>query len=413
MKITLVHPLSGLVSYADNRMTLENNFISLGLCYLASELKSKEYQVSLIDARRYQNEYEILYKILEFSPDIIGFHCQCISYNFVKHMSELIKARYGNKHKICVGGIHPTLKPDDFEFADYIFCGEGEKTFTERIGNLDGDKVIQCERVEDLDNIRFPDREIYRDYKGKIQNKVVPLMEMPLVDIIIGRGCVYDCLFCQPSERKLFGKMRMRSVDNVIEELKELYSRYQFKSVFIHDDTFTWNKKWLDSFFGAVSNLDFKFKFICQGTVRDLANGDELIKKMKSAGLETIIIGFESGSQRILDFIGKKVNVEDNIGVAEILKQNGIKIWANYMLGIPTETREDIDETLKMIKEIEPEHRSPSFFTPHIGTYLYDYCIENNLILTNDYDKQHRYPNEAKIKNIDYKYIVEKMREEF
>jgi radical SAM superfamily enzyme YgiQ (UPF0313 family) len=120
------------------------------------------------------------------------------------------------------------------------------------------------------------------------------------------------------------------------------------------------------------------------------------------------MVGFESGSQRILDFLKKGVTVEENIKAAQILKQYGLKIFANYMFGVPTETNDEVKKTVRMIKEINPDCHSPTFFTPYPGSYLYDYVMEKNLSLMNAHAKYDRSPASGeKIKGVDYQFLRE------
>ncbi len=91
-------------------------------------------------------------------------------------------------------------------------------------------------------------------------------------------------------------------------------------------------------------------------------------------GLRGYFVGFESGNARVLNFLRKGTTPERNLEAAKVCRKYGLAIWANYMLGIPTETREEVMDTVNMIREIDPDYYSPSFFTPHPGTDLYDYC---------------------------------------
>lgn len=88
-----------------------------------------------------------------------------------------------------------------------------------------------------------------------------------------------------------------------------------------------------------------------------------------------------------------------------------IKIWANYMLGIPTETKEEVMDTVRMINEIRPEHYSPAFYTPHPGSDLYAYCLKEGLSLIRSHDSYRRNPAEAKIKGLDYDFLYLAMKE--
>jgi radical SAM superfamily enzyme YgiQ (UPF0313 family) len=130
-----------------------------------------------------------------------------------------------------------------------------------------------------------------------------------------------------------------------------------------------------------------------------------MVALMKEAGLSLLFIGFESGNQRVLNFLRKGTKVEDNYRAAEICRKYGIKIWANYMMGIPTETKEEVMDTVRMIQAIKPDHYSPAFFTPHPGSDLFSYCEEHGLSLIQSHDSYRRNPTEGKIKGIDYEFL--------
>jgi hypothetical protein len=122
------------------------------------------------------------------------------------------------------------------------------------------------------------------------------------------------------------------------------------------------------------------------------------------------VIGFESGSQRMLDFMHKDTTVEQNFEAAEICHKLGIKIWANYMVGLPTETKEEMQATFDMIRKIKPEKPSGAFFTPIVGTELYDYCKQHGLMVSEDPAVLgSRNPSVPKIKGVDYKWLRKQM----
>lgn len=130
-----------------------------------------------------------------------------------------------------------------------------------------------------------------------------------------------------------------------------------------------------------------------------------MVAIMADAGLKGYFIGFESGNQRILNLLRKGTTPLLNRQAAQICRQHGLVVWANYMLGMPTETREEVMDTVRMIREIDPDYYSPAFFTPHPGTDLYDYCVDQGLSLITDYDSYRRNPTEAKIKGQDYEFL--------
>jgi len=233
----------------------------------------------------------------------------------------------------------------------------------------------------------------------------------PFVTVIAGRGCLYNCSFCQPAERAIFGKkVRRRSVDNVMAELRELRSRYGFQSMMIHDDCLTEDVGWVHEFCGKYRE-EFHLPFACQTRADIVCKQEEMVRELKDAGLRLFFIGFESGNQRILNFLRKGTKVEHNYQAAEICRKYGIKIWANYMFGVPTETKEEVMDTVRMIRTIKPDHYSPAFFTPHPGSDLFTYCEEHNLSLITDHDGYRRNATECKIKGIEYDFLFTALNE--
>jgi anaerobic magnesium-protoporphyrin IX monomethyl ester cyclase len=107
----------------------------------------------------------------------------------------------------------------------------------------------------------------------------------------------------------------------------------------------------------------------------------------------------------VLKFIRKGTTRQVNLQAARVCRKYGIKIWANYMLGLPTETKEEVMETISMLQQIDPDYYSPAFYTPHPGSDLYDYCLENDLSLITSHDQYRRNPTEAKIKGQDYEFL--------
>jgi len=217
------------------------------------------------------------------------------------------------------------------------------------------------------------------------------------------RGCPFNCNFCQPAERMTFGgKVRLRDLKDVVAEIKEIKDKYGLNSFMIHDDLFIISKERIMEFVKLYKASGVKAKFLCQGRADLIIKYQKEIGELKKVGLIGIMIGFESGSDRVLKFLEKHTTVAQNYESARILKKLGVKIWANYMLGIPTETFAEMWKTFVMVKKINPEYLSPSLFTPYPETGLYDYCKEHNLLLIERYDQYRRSLGGDKIKGINY-----------
>jgi radical SAM superfamily enzyme YgiQ (UPF0313 family) len=310
---------------------------------------------------------------------------------------------------VIVGGVHPTVKLNDFindMTVDYIVQGEGEVALANLLtyikkGVRDIPRIHQRQHVK-LDSIPFIDRNLWDDeYPYKLAFKGEP----PFVTIVTSRACTKNCSFCQPCSRLIFGNdERRRSVANVIAELEVLDEQYHFKSWMIHDDGFLQNIAWVQAFIETYKTKGFGPRpLIIQCRSNYIVEHPELIRELRSVlGLELAIVGFESGSDKVLKIMRKGTTAAMNIKAADVLHENGVKIFANILFGVPGETNEDVDLTMDMVKRIKPEHFSPASFSPYPGSELHDYCKKNQLIVTEYAD---RHVGAVKIRGIDYDYI--------
>ena len=411
MKVLLVHASissCGFNSYGRGDLT-ESSWINHGLASISAYLKAKGHKVLLLDLRLLSGWEEFKDGVKKFSPEIAGISMMSVDFNPVMECVSRLK-EVNPSLIVTVGGPHPTIAPEEVlenKLIDHIITGEGELSFADLIEGLSlgkkQERLIKG-RTPDLDSLPFVDRELY-----SVKEEPVPLdLPRPFVTIIAGRGCLYNCSFCQPAEKKIFGdKVRRRSVANVISELKTL----RFKSMLIHDDCLTEDKQWINDFCREYEAAGFKQPFVCQSRADIICRSEEMVKNMRRAGLFCFIIGFESGSQRILNLLRKGTKIEHNINAAKLCRKYGIRVWANYMLGIPTETKEETLETVKMLHEIRPDYYSPAFFTPHPGSDLFDKCVKEGLSLVSSHDEYRRNPFGAKVKGIDYAFLQDALKE--
>jgi radical SAM superfamily enzyme YgiQ (UPF0313 family) len=200
-------------------------------------------------------------------------------------------------------------------------------------------------------------------------------------------------------------------VDNVIAELHELVEKYNLALFMFFDDCLTEDREWVTEFTEKYIAQGFDMPFFCQSRADIIVKHEDMAAQMAEAGLRGYFIGFESGNDRVLSFIRKGTTVEENLEAARICRKYDIKIWANYMLGLPTETKEEVMDTVRLMKEIDPDYYSPAFFTPHPGTDLYNYAVQHDLSRITDYDSYRRNPTEPKIKGQDYEFLKWAMAE--
>ena len=384
------------------------HWIQHGIALAIAYAKKNGLAVDLIDVRRLKNweEYEKIvseYDVLCFSVNSIDFHAylECL-----KHAKEV-----NSKAKVIVGGIQPTVKLSDFiedSRVDFIIQKEGEVTLANLLNQISSGKKeiprIQVGEPVELDSIPFIDRNLWeKEYPWGLDFSGKP----PFVTILTSRACLSNCFFCQPCARLMFGNVeRRRSVNNVIGEFRSLEEKYHFRSWMIHDDGFLQNLDWCKDFIRLFREEFGSRPFIIQSRADYLVRYKEILPELRSIGLEWAIVGFESGSDRVLSFLRKGTSRHMNLEAAKNLRKNDVKIFANIMLGVPTETREDVDLTMSMIQEIDPNCLSASTFSPYPGSYLYEYCKERDLIL-NEHATRDR--GAHKIKGVDYDYIEKKI----
>jgi anaerobic magnesium-protoporphyrin IX monomethyl ester cyclase len=423
MRVTLVYPGIVGAGFASAGKGMDAGWISHGLCILGACAKKAGHEVDLIDLRALRGWDHYREELARRRPQVVGVTMMSVDYNPGVQATTIAKEVDPNIVTV-VGGPHPTLALDEMQpltSVDHIVTHEGENAFVELLRRLEAGEA--CQRViegdrPDLDALPFADRDLFLDQWRQagytLDSPEVPLADLPVpfVTVIAGRGCLYNCSFCQPAEKILFGgRVRRRSVTNVIAELKYLRDRYRFRSLLIHDDCLTEDRKWVVEFCEAYQREGFSQPFFCQSRADIIVKNEDMVARMRSVGLSGFFIGFESGSPRMLKFMRKGTTVEQNLAAARVCRRHGIRVWANYMLGLPSETKDDIMATIQMLKEIDPDWYSPAFYTPHPGSDLYTYCVQNDLSLIKDHDSYRRNPTEVKIKGHDYDFLLWALKE--
>jgi len=418
MKTTLVYPGITGKGFDSLGQGMDSGWISHGLAMLSACAKEKGFAVDLLDLRAMRNWDHYREELLARRPDVVGVSMMSVDYNPARECLQIVRQALPEAVTI-VGGPHPTLMLDEVKddpHIAHIFLGEAEITFPEFLARQQrgepSERIIPSVHP-DLDALPFADHEFFLQEWRKWgytldspEAPFVPELPPPFVTIIAGRGCIYNCSYCQPAERLIFGRqVRRRSVPNVIAELQELRERYHFNSFMFHDDCLTEDREWVIEFCRAYRAAGFTQPFFCQSRADIIVKHEDMVKMMAEAGLRGYLIGFESGCDRVLKFIRKGTKRWQNLEAARICKKYGIAIWANYMLGLPTETKEEVMETITMLKQIDPDYYSPAFYTPHPGSDLYTYCIENDLSLIKSHDSYRRNPDEPKIKGVDYEWL--------
>jgi len=371
-----------------------------GMTYIAA--KNDDCDVEFLDMKSLANDAELKEKLKGY--DLIAFGLKSSYYAIGMKVVKFAKEQGS---KVLVGGYHATAAPGELlsnSDIDYVFHGESELTFPEFLKDPSKFKrSIIGKKPPNLDLLPFVDRDIYREPLENCLNWWHGGKLSKMTTVMAARGCPYKCAFCQPLEDNHFGKkLRRRSVDSIIAELRRLKELYHPDCLMIHDDTFLIQPKWIEEFIEKYPEIGLPFWAAARAD--GICEHPGLVKKLVDVGWELISVGYESGSQRILDILKKGTTVEQNYESTKIIRSTRAKIYANYITGLPWETKWDIQETAKMADIIAAEMPSWAYFTPYPGCELGEELIKRGWSLLNreTYD---RCPSGEKVKHVDYDYI--------
>ncbi len=364
--------------------------ISFGLAIISSLLKKNNHKVKLIDT---SFEKPNIAKIMQdYDPEFVGVSAASNDLSNAINICKEIK-KIKNIPIIC-GGYHATIAPEDIlkeDCFDASAIGEAELSFLELVNQFEKTKELDKTLLnfhfknkkneisnlnQDLDALPFADREIF-DYQRYINHN------RGLATFITSKGCPYVCSYCinkvLMDKYKNKGKfLRFRSIDNVLKEIKEVILKYKVKEIEFYDDTFTLDKKRIKEF-SQKYPLEIGLPFYINARVNAVAKEDFVL--LKKAGCVRVSIGIESGDPEIRNNVLKRNQTDDQIiNTFKWAKEAGLQTYSFNMIGIPQETKESINKTIKLNEIIQPDFVGVSIFNAFKGTELFNYCQENNLL---------------------------------
>ena len=371
--INTVDPFKGKVKYPP-----------LGIGYLISSLR-KKYGEHLIEFKVIQSKIER--EITKFKPDIVGISCLSPNYGLAIEYAKTVK-KYALP--VIIGGVHISMLPSSMtRDMDVGVIGEGEETICDLFGLFKDEGGFDRGKLRDINGI------VYREKNNKlhITSKRLPIepldnVPFPARDVLeidsntyifTSRGCPYRCVFCSSS--RFWDKVRFFSADYVVNEIELLVDRYGVNHIEVFDDLFILKKKRIESILRLLKERDLhgKVSFYCNARVNLIT--DEMVKLLEELRVNTIYLGFESGSDKILKYLkGGTMSVEDNENAIEAINKHKIEIQGSFIIGSPEESKRDALETLDFIKRNRLYNCSIYPLTPFPGTPIWEYAKSKNLV---------------------------------
>ncbi len=366
----------------------------MGLLYLSSHLKAKGFDVSVFDTTF--SAPEAFQRLLEDqSPRVVGIYANLLTRRRVLQMIRVCK---GLGITAVLGGPDAANYPEEYlaRGADVVVIGEGEETLQELLPEMErparsdlsrirgllllseeGNLVRTAPRpyLSDLDAQPLPDRgaidvgrylQVWREHHGATS-----------LSILTARGCSYRCSWCSHS---VFGYThRRRSPEKVAEELEMLVAEYRPDRVWYADDVFTMSRNWLTSYAEALHRRGLRVPF--ETTSREDRLEEETIELLADLGCYRLWLGVESGSQRVLDAMGRRTNAERAGKMIHLLREHGIQTGVFIMLGYEGEEMADLEATVSFLKESKPDSFLTTLAYPIKGTPYYQQVADRVVAL--------------------------------
>jgi len=399
--------------------------LPLGILAVASVLKKNNFEVELININEKEIDQAVDYMISK-KPLCIGLSVMTgIQTGHSAEMSKKIKAK--SKIPIVWGGIHPSLLPRqclESDYIDYLIVGEGEETIIEFTN-----KLKNKQSLKDVLGLGYKEkgRVMVNPKRPFIKNLDQYRLDFDLVNLekyifnlagyqrVIAyktsRGCPYNCAFCYNKEFS-HNRWRTWSIETVLEDINFLKKKYQIEAIKFYDDNFFVNKTRALQILNAIglpSHLELRIDVIDEELAQEL-------KRLKSFDL---LIGVESGSNRLLELINKKITTDQIIKGVKILAKNNLPATYSAMVGLPTETKEEFEATIDLMYQIKKIHPQARFtlgaYLPYPGSELYQFSIEHGFkppSRTEDWKRVDRFREEFISPWVDGKYVW-KIREYF
>ena len=391
-RVLLIYPPSPVINREDRCQQPTKELLVIpplpptDLMYLASIAESCGFEAIIRD---YSQGGDFEADLKEFQPNYLVANIATPTFQSDMMAVKLAKEIVPSICTIVKGAPFLTYNTNTIyenPFIDYVIMGEAELTLKDILDGVPNCDILGiCYRenfqpvkndkrpfIENLDILPFPARHLVDNsiYKRPDNGKVQAVIK-------VARGCPFHCFFCLATPVS-GAKVRTRSPENIVAELKECVEKYNIKNFLFWSDIFNFNREWTLELCQKI--IESGLKITWSSNTRADTMDDEMAKMMYKSGCRLVSIGVESGSQKMLDNIGKKITLDDIRNTVKILKKNKIKIYNYFVIGLPWETEETVEETIKFAIELDSNFISFYTATPLPGTKYFAYAMLNKLV---------------------------------
>ncbi len=377
--LLLVYPPWTVLS---SRGILANALPPQGILSIAAHAEREGYNVKVIDIHVERMDKQTFYSLIKkYNPRLVGISVLSQMVAVTHALAKEIKM-ISNNCKIMVGGVHAELFPETMlqnSSIDYVIRGDGEgptlkllqgqelcKIESLSYRNISNTKVIHNVNqkiVMDLDEYPIPAYHLVK--MDKYFPSATSYKNLPATNVIMTRGCPGKCTFCNSANTVL----RSHSPRRVFEMIKTLRSNYGIRQIQFYDDTFTVNKKGVYELCNLLIEDKTDITFTCYA--RGDCWSEDIAKILKKAGCHQVLVGIETGSEKIAKVIRKPIRKEKYKRLVDIAHKYNIEVRAGFIIGNMEETFETMDETLQFAIDLEVDFFQLNINTPYPGTQLF------------------------------------------
>ncbi len=395
MKIVLTHAY--FIEDDGAEQKIMKPYPPLGLLYISSFLKQNGFEVIVFDSTFSSQDTWKAFMLTE-KPEVVFFYANLITKPVTVSLLKFLKTEYGPL--TFAGGSDVSHNIENYlkQGLDALVIGEGEQTALELLQNiknkgawksinglafLENGNCIETKprlKIKDLSELGFPDREAI-DFE-----KYLDVWEthhgVRMANINTQRGCPYTCKWCSTA---VYGQSyRRRPVEQVVDEIQYLQKEYNVNGLWFVDDVFTVSHKWLAALYAEFLKRNLKINF--EIITRAERLNETVLDLLKEMGCFRIWIGAESGSQKIIDAMDRRVKVGEVQKMINLTQQKGIEAGTFIMLGYPGEGLKEIKETVNYLVNAMPDQLTTTIAYPIKGTSLYE-DVSETLIIPDAWEK--------------------------